>query len=87
MEILLMTPIFLILLGGIYFLYASDKDKHSKGFWKECRSLIIIAAVFCLLMGGCVRGCDTSSSRYNSDGFNEVTGEYDQQRVIDHFYK
>lgn len=77
----------LIFLGVLYAIYLNDKKENKRSFWQESKGFIIGGFVFFLLMGGCARSCGGSSSRYNSDGFNEVTGEYDQQRVIDHFYK
>lgn len=77
----------IIFLGVLYAIYINDSNENKKSFWQESKGLIICGLVFFLLMGGCARSCGGSSSRYNSDGFNEVTGEYDQQRVIDHYYK
>lgn len=73
MEFILSIIVFLILLAILYFLYKNDYNENSQGYWNECKSLIIGAAVFCLLLGGCARSCDTDK-KVNS-GFNEWTGK------------
>lgn len=73
MEFIASIVVFLILLLVLYFIYKKDSTENSKGFWEESQSLIIGAAVFCLLLGGCTRACNTDKTV--DSGFNEWTGE------------
>lgn len=73
MEFVLSIVLFLILLFVLYFIYKTDYNENSQGFWEESKSLIICAAVFCLLLGGCTRSCNTDKTV--DSGFNEWTGK------------
>lgn len=73
MDYVLSIVWFFILLAILYFMYKKDCDENSQGFWKESKSLIIGAAVFCLLLGGCAHACDTDKTV--DSGFNEWTGK------------
>lgn len=73
MEFVLSIVLFLIILVVLYFIYKNDYTENSQGFWEEGKSLIIGAAVFCLLLGGCTRACNTDKTV--DSGFNEWTGK------------
>ena len=58
-----------------------DESEYSPWYSRNQSFLITVGIVF-VIQTGCTRSCLTETSsydHYNSDGFNEVTGEYNNQ--------